>query len=77
MILRGWKDICKAAGGISINAARRLTRDEGMPVTLLAGKPMTTTSALSAWVEKCCQENSWPSRAHQDAPERTGTHSAK
>lgn len=77
MILRGWKDICKAAGGISINAARRLARDEGMPVTFLAGKPMTTTIALTAWVEKRCQDNSWPFRAHDDAPERTSAPSAK
>lgn len=77
MILRGWKDICKAAGGVSINAARRLARDEGMPVTFLAGKPMSTTTALAAWVEKRCQENSWPVRAHGDAPERTRAHFTK
>ena len=70
MILRGWKDICKAAGGISVNTARRLAKEEGLPVTFLAGKPTTTDAALITWVEKRCQENSWPFREHQSALER-------
>ena len=51
MILRGWKEICLELGGISANAARRLARDEGLPVTMLCGKPSTTKDALKAWLE--------------------------
>ena len=52
MILRGWKDICKAAGGISDKTARRLMREEGFPVAFVARVPQTTQALLEAWVEK-------------------------
>lgn len=52
MILRGWKDICKELGGISINSARRLAREEALPITYVASKPSTTKDALKEWIEK-------------------------
>jgi len=55
VILRGWKEICQAAGGMSAKSARWLVRHEGMPVIFLAGSPMTTSDALVAWLEKRCQ----------------------
>ena len=55
MILRGWKEICRAAGGISPRTARRLMRDEGLPVTWVDGSPMTTMALLTAWFEARCQ----------------------
>jgi hypothetical protein len=51
MILRGWKDICKAVGGISPKTARHLMRTEGFPVDYIAGAPQTTDTLLEAWVE--------------------------
>lgn len=54
MILRGWKNICKAAGGMSAATARKLVH-EGMPVSIIAGSPMTTTEALEEWVKCRCQ----------------------
>ncbi len=51
MILRGWKDICKAMGGITPRTARRLKREEGLPVDNVAGQPQTTDTLLEAWVE--------------------------
>ena len=62
MILRGWKDICKAAGGMSEDVARKLAVEGDMPVTMLGGKPMSTTEALFEWVQKRCQENTCRSR---------------
>ena len=59
MILRGWKDISLAAGGMSEGSMRRLMRNEGFPVTIIAGRPMSTTEAISEWVEKRCQEFSY------------------
>ncbi len=56
MILRGWKDICKAVGGMSTCTARKLMREEGLPVSLIAGSPMTTTEALEEWVRCRCQK---------------------
>lgn len=55
MILRGWKNICAAVGGMSTSTARRLMREQGMPVSLIAGAPMTTTEALEEWVACRCQ----------------------
>jgi short-subunit dehydrogenase len=52
VILRGWRDICKAAGGISENVARRLTQENAFPVVFIAGSPQTTTALLEGWVEK-------------------------
>lgn len=67
-ILRGWKDICSAAGGISEESARKLMRDEGFPVEVIAGKPMSTSRALQMWIEakvvKTCQEENRPVRPH-------------
>ena len=60
MILRGWKDICRATGGLSPKAARHLMRYEGLPVTFLAGSPMTTVAALTAWLEQRCQKPRGP-----------------
>ena len=56
MILRGWKNICAAVGGMSPDTARRLMREEGMPVSIIAGGPMTTTEALEEWVQCRCQK---------------------
>jgi hypothetical protein len=55
MILRGWKSICAAAGGMSEDTARKLMRHGGMPVAIIGGKPMTTTEALEEWVQCRCQ----------------------
>ena len=57
MILRGWKAICEAAGGMDEDVARRLMQEENMPVTFLGGKPMSTSEALFEWVQKRCQED--------------------
>ena len=51
MILRGWKAICAEFGGISSKGARRLMDEEGFPVAILGGRPMTTDTAIAAWVE--------------------------
>lgn len=60
MILRGWKEICRAAGGMSAKTARYLVRHEGMPVAYEHGSPMTTDALLEAWlterIKKCCQD---------------------
>lgn len=50
MILRGWKDICFAAGGMHEDTARRLMREEGFPVEIVGGKPMSTSAAIESWV---------------------------
>ena len=52
MILRGWKEICAELGGISRKAARNLIRRDGLPIALIAGRPMTTKDALTDWIEK-------------------------
>jgi len=66
MILRGWKDICSAAGGMHEETARRLMREEGLPVEMIGGKPMSTSEAIERWVSsrlsKTCQEKTWPFR---------------
>lgn len=54
MILRGWKDICSASGGMSEDTARRLMREQGMPVRIIGGKPMTTMEDLKEWVRHIC-----------------------
>lgn len=59
MILRGWKNICAALDGMSETTARQLMREARLPVCIVAGKPMTTSTALSRWVLQKCQENSW------------------
>ena len=56
MILRGWKNICKELGGMSTSTARRLMKEEGLPVKLIAGAPMATTEALEEWVRCRCQK---------------------
>lgn len=55
MILRGWKSICETAGGMSEETARKLMREESMPVAIIGGKPMSTTEALEDWVRCRCQ----------------------
>ena len=60
MILRGWKEICRATGGLSPKSARNLMRYEGLPVTFLAGSPMTTVAALTTWLEQRCQKPRGP-----------------
>ncbi|MDR2503052.1 MAG: hypothetical protein LBD82_01490 [Deltaproteobacteria bacterium] len=50
MILRGWKNICAAIGGVSRNTARRLMRLEDMPVAYLAGTPVSTQEELEKWI---------------------------
>ena len=57
MILRGWKDICSAAGGMHEDTARRLMREEGLPVEIIGGKPMSTSEALELWVANRVSEN--------------------
>ena len=64
MILRGWKNICAALDGMSETTARQLMREAGLPVCIVAGKPMSTCTALSNWVQEKCQENSWPLPHH-------------
>ncbi len=64
MILRGWKEITKTLGGMSENTARRLIEENGLPITILGGKPMTTQSDLEEWVSRMCQENSCRLKAH-------------
>lgn len=51
MILRGWKEICKYLD-MSENTARELKESGGLPVKIIAGKPMTTVTMLDCWVEK-------------------------
>ena len=50
MILRTWKDICRALGGMHENTARRLVREEGLPVEQIGGRPMSTSEDLEKWV---------------------------
>ena len=52
MILRGWKDICKAAGGMSPKTVRKLMRTEGFPVAYVEGSPQTTDGLIQEWTEK-------------------------
>lgn len=52
MILRGWKDICKASGGMSPKTIRKLMRLEGFPVDYIEGSPQTTDTLITEWVEK-------------------------
>lgn len=56
MILRGWKNICREVGGMSTATARRLMREEGIPVSIIAGAPMATSEALEEWVRCRCQK---------------------
>jgi len=71
MIYRGWKTICAALGGMSDDTARRLMREEALPVTMVCGQPMSTSALLAGWVRKKCQEHTWepaavPGPAHAD-----------
>lgn len=50
MILRGWKDICKAIGGMHEDTARKLMNEEGLPVEMIGGRPMSTSESLEKWV---------------------------
>ena len=50
MILRTWKDICRALGGMSDDTARKLMDEEGLPVEIIGGRPMSTSEALEKWV---------------------------
>lgn len=77
MILRGWKDICKELGGISLNSARRLAREEGLPIAYVAGKPSTTKGALEAWLEERVKNNMLPPERTSLPPEFTSLPSAK
>lgn len=52
MILRGWKDICKASGGMSSKTIRKLMRLEAFPVDYIEGSPQTTDALITEWVEK-------------------------
>lgn len=69
MILRGWKEICEACGGMSRNTVRHLARSEGFPVTVVAHRPMSTEQAIHEWIAKRCQEKKDISKG---APEVTG-----
>ena len=71
MIYRGWKDICAALGGMSDDTARRLMREDGLPVTMVCGQPMSTSALLATWVRKRCQEHTWPAAA-EARPVRAG-----
>ena len=77
MILRGWKEICAELGGISINAVRRLAHDEGLPVTMLCGKPSTTKDALKAWLENRVKKKVDTLERTSLPPERTSALSPK
>lgn len=55
MILRGWKSICSSFGGMSEKTARKLMREEGLPVVYIAGTPMSTPAALEEWVHDKCK----------------------
>ena len=77
MILRGWKDICKELGGVSIASARRLARDEGLPIAYIAGKPSTTKDALKAWVENRVKNNMLSPEHQMVSPARHILPSAK
>ena len=50
MILRTWKHICRALGGMSDDTARKLMDEEGLPVEIIGGRPMSTSEALEKWV---------------------------
>ncbi len=69
MILRGWKDICQAAGGMGEDTLRKLMREEQFPVTIVARKPMSTQAAISEWIAKRCQMNSRPAEGMPKPPE--------
>ena len=71
MIIRGWKRICQALDGVSEPVARKLMRTEGLPVTFVGGKPTTTIEALSGWVSKRCQDNTWHLGRNQTKPDET------
>ena len=58
MVLRGWKSICSAAGGMSENTARRLMKEEGFPVSMAGKSPVSTSELISDWIKKRCQEKS-------------------
>ncbi len=77
MILRGWKDICEALGGVSINTARSLSRNDGLPIAYIAGKPTTTLDALTDWVEKHVKKKMLPPELTSLPPALTSAHSAK
>lgn len=57
MILRTWKDICRALGGMSADTARKLVEKEGLPVELIGGRPMSTSEALERWVTNRVTQN--------------------
>lgn len=54
-ILRGWKDICGALGGMSKDSARELMKNESLPIKIVKGKPMTTHTLLKEWLVETCQ----------------------
>lgn len=72
MILRGWKAICEAAGGITPKTARKLTRSSGFPVAYIAGAPQTTDSLIEAWVEKHVKGNIGSLEGAEGSLEGTG-----
>lgn len=72
MILRGWKSICKAAGGITPKTARKLVRTEGFPVDYIAGAPQTTDTLIEQWVEKRVKSKVGASEGTEGSLEGTG-----
>ena len=68
MILRGWKDICKAAGGMSVDTARKLARDDGLPVEFIGGRPMSTSEDLEKWVSARISENAVKNKIGRSEP---------
>lgn len=66
MILRGWKDICEAAGGMSEDTARQLMLEEGFPVTIVARKPMSTSAAIEIWVQRRCLDTGPKGPSHSE-----------
>ena len=65
MILRGWKDIRKAMGGMSENAVRDLMKNEALPITMITGRPTTTTELLIRWVSDRCERTSYNEEQHE------------
>jgi hypothetical protein len=46
----GWKEICRALGGVSRQTAMRWVRNFGLPVYKPAGKPMMLLADRDEWL---------------------------